>query len=379
MALGDLGADVIKIEHPQRGDDTRAWGPPFVGGESAYFLSVNRNKRSVGVDFKQSEGLEIVRRLASESDVLIENFLPGKLEKAGLGYDVLSELNPRLIYCSITGFGSDGIAAQRPGYDVIMQGMYGLMSITGSPSDEGGEPAKTGVAMVDLATGLFAHGAILAALHGRHQTGRGQKIDCSLMETQLACLVNIGQNWLLGATTEAKRWGTAHESIVPYQAFKCKDGKYMIGAGNDKQFEKLAVAVGMPELSQDPRFRTNKDRTEHRKILINLLQTFFSTKTRVELDAIFKAMGGLPYGPLRNIGEAFQDAQAQHRKMVVKVPHPTIGELPLAGLPVKYSSTKPSIRRAPPLLGQHTEEVLQECLGYTVDDVQRLRKAKIVC
>ncbi len=206
MILGDLGADIVKVEHPARGDDTRAWGPPFASGESSYFLCVNRNKRSVGVDFKRPEGLEIVRRLAQESDVLIENFLPGKLAEAGLGYEDLRALNPRLIYCSISGFGSDGPAAQRPGYDVIVQGMYGLMSITGSPADEGGVPAKTGVAMVDLATGLFAHGAILAALHSRHRTGVGQKIDCSLMETQLACLVNIGQNWLLGATKEAKRW-----------------------------------------------------------------------------------------------------------------------------------------------------------------------------
>ncbi|EWM29343.1 caib baif -transferase family protein c7orf10-like isoform 1 [Nannochloropsis gaditana] len=378
MALGDLGADVIKIEHPGRGDDTRHWGPPFIQGEAAYYLCVNRNKRSVAVDFKRPKGLEILRRLAAKSDVFIENFLPGKLESVGLGYQALSELNPGLIYCSITGYGSDGPAAHRPGYDVITQGMYGLMSITGSPSDEGGEPAKTGVAMVDLATGLFAHGAILAALHSRHRTGRGQKVDCSLMETQLACLVNIGQNWLVGATKEAKTWGTAHESIVPYQAFSCKDGKYMVGAGNDKQFEKLANAVGMPQLCNDPRFGTNRDRAQNRKALIGILETYFLTKTRTELDELFEAIGGLPCGPLRNIGEAFQDEQAQHRGMVVKVAHPTIGDLPLAGIPVKYSGTKPSIRSAPPLLGQDTKDVLQSFLKYTAEEVEEMEREKVI-
>ncbi|GJQ14867.1 hypothetical protein GpartN1_g6658.t1 [Galdieria partita] len=372
MQLGDLGADVIKIERPKTGDDTRSWGPPFApGGESAYFLCVNRNKRSVAVDFSKPSGAELVRKLASQSDVLVENFLPGKLAQYGLGYEDMHRINPRLIYCSLTGFGQTGPYAQRAGYDVIVSAIGGLMGITGP---ENGEPCKVGVAITDLATGLFACTSILSALLARERSGIGQHVETSLLEAQVALLANIASNYLIGGKT-GKRWGTAHESIVPYQGFRTKDGYLIIGALNNSQFQTLCKTLGMENLAQDDKFSNNAKRVENRRQLIQILQETFEKKTT---DEWLKELDGvnLPYGPINTIDQVFRDPQVIHREMIQQIHHPSAGEIRLTGFAAKYSRNKPSIRLPPPLLGQHTREVLRNWL--TTEELNQLEKEEII-
>lgn len=373
MVLGDLGADVIKIERPGSGDDTRSWGPPFADGESAYFLCINRNKRSVTVNLTDPEGVRIVRELARRSDVVMENFLPGKADELGLGYAALSAENPRLVYASITGFGPDGPSAQTPGYDAMVAARGGLMGITG---EEEGSPVKVGVALTDVTTGLFAHGAILAALLARQRTGRGQKIDVSLLESQVAVLINIASSYLIGGK-EARRWGTAHESIVPYQAFKTADGHLTIGAGNDRLFARLCTLLGLPELVEDPRFLHNAERVANRSQLIPLLrERFLRRGTAAWLKELETA--GVPHAPINTMAQVFSDPQVLHRGMVQEVRHPTAGTIKLVGIPVKYNGTPASIRLPPPTLGQHTDEVLGSLLGFDAPTIQSLRQRGVV-
>ncbi|KAG0312937.1 hypothetical protein BGZ99_009197 [Dissophora globulifera] len=386
QVLGDLGAEIIKIENPKGGDDTRAWGPPFAKNidpsdpsqESAYFLGVNRNKKSVTVNLRSSEGRQLIHDLIKKVDVLVENYVPGKLEEMGLGYEELSRLNPRLIYTSITGtyhrrYGQTGPYRMRPGYDVMIEAEAGLMFITG---EENGTPVKVGVAVTDLMTGLYAHGAIMAALLARYRTGRGQHIDCSLIDTQVATLANIGSSYLI-AGQEAKRMGTAHPSIVPYQVLPSKDSHIMIGAGNDGQFQILCSVLGLDSLCEDPAYKTNKDRVRHRKELISILTERLKTKSN---DEWIKALEGrgIPFAPINNIAQTFAHPQVVAREMIQEIDHPKAGTIKMAGPAVKYSDTKPSIRIPPPVLGQHTDEVLTDMLGYDQEQIQKLRASKVV-
>ncbi|KAI8366456.1 CoA-transferase family III domain-containing protein [Choanephora cucurbitarum] len=378
MMLGDLGADVIKVENPQSGDDTRAWGPPFAEnkdssdrshGESAYFLCVNRNKRSITVNMKSEGGRSLLHDLVKHCDVLVENYLPGKLDQMGLGYKELSEINPRLIYASITGYGQTGPYAKRPGYDVIIEAEAGLMHITGEPE---GTPVKVGVAITDLTTGLYAKSAILASLIQRGATGRGQHIDCSLLESQVASLANIASNYLIGGQ-EAKRMGTSHPSIVPYQVFPTKNSFVMIGAGNDGQFAKLCHRLGLDDLCQDARFKNNTDRVKHRQELIQLLQDRLQQyDTSHWLEKLEGA--GFPFAPINNIQETFAHPQIEARGLVHEVQHKRAGTVRLVGPPVKYSESETSIRLPPPLLGEHTDQILTEVLGYSQDKIKHLRQ-----
>ncbi|KAJ1970376.1 hypothetical protein H4R35_005900 [Dimargaris xerosporica] len=389
MLLGDLGADVIKVEHPRAGDDTRAWGPPFAcpndatshgssqagtdQGESAYFLGVNRNKRSIGLDLKTPQGQRVIHDLVQHCDVLVENYLPGKLASMGLGYDQLKDNNPRLIYASITGYGSTGPYANRPGYDVMIEAEAGLMYITGEPDRP---PVKVGVAITDLTTGLYTHGAIMAALIARGRTGRGQHLDVSLLECQLASLANIASNYLVGGK-EATRWGTAHASIVPYRGFSTQDGFIVIGGGNDRQFSILCKVLDLEHLCQDPKYDTNAQRVQHRDELESILETRLQAHTT---DYWLKALEGcgIPYAPLNNLEQTFKHPQVMAREAIKKVQHPTIGPLSMVGPAVHYSQTPATIRRPPPLLGQHSEEILREVLGYSQAQIDNLIKAKVV-
>ncbi|KAF9537899.1 hypothetical protein EC957_007525 [Mortierella hygrophila] len=372
--LGDLGAEVIKVENPKGGDDTRAWGPPFAANldgsetESAYFLSVNRNKKSITVNIRSEAGKQLIQDLVKKCDILVENYVPGKLARMGLGYEDLSALNPGLIYASITGYGQTGPFASRPGYDVMIEAEAGLMYITG---EERGPPVKVGVAVTDLTTGLYAHGGIMAALLARHRTGRGQHVDCSLLESQVATLANIGSSYLI-AGKEAKRMGTAHPSIVPYQVLQTRDSHIMIGAGNDGQFRTLCKVLQLDSLSDNPLYKTNRDRVQNRdeliRILTNRLQTEKNTFWLKALEG-----KGVPFAPINNIGQTFSHPQVLARGMVHEVEHVKAGKIKLIGMPVKYSDTKPTIRTAPPLLGEHTDQVLSSVLGYKDDKIRNLK------
>ncbi|KAJ2659846.1 hypothetical protein IWW48_003252 [Coemansia sp. RSA 1200] len=384
MLLGDLGADVIKVEHPTRGDDTRAWGPPFKAykralqagdkkadsplytapprfpGESAYYLCVNRNKRSVAVDLKKEAGREIIGGLAREADVVVENFVPGTLAAMGLGYDELSRINPRLVYASISGYGATGPYSQRPGYDVIIEAEAGLMHITG---DEHGPPVKVGVAVTDIATGLYAHGAIMAALLARARTGRGQHLDLSLIQTQASVLANIASNYLVGGH-DAQRWGTRHPSIAPYEVFATADGSVCIGAGNDAQFASLCRCIGRPDLSSQPEFRTNADRVANRLALSSAIADALAARSTADALALLDG-GAFPFAPVNSIAQTFSHPQLLARRVVRQIDHPFVGPIRLVGPAVHYSCSDVGIRRPPPMLGQHTELVLRSVLGYS--------------
>ncbi|XP_013089080.2 succinate--hydroxymethylglutarate CoA-transferase-like isoform X1 [Biomphalaria glabrata] len=373
MILGDMGAEVIKVERPDVGDDTRAWGPPFVASESCYFLCVNRNKKSITVDLKKPQGVKLIKELAAISDVLVENYIPGKLSEMGLGYPELSAEFPHLVYCSITGYGQTGEYASRAGYDVIVSGLGGLMNITG-PAD--GDPCKVGVALTDLSTGLYGVSAILASLLSRQQTGRGQHLDCNLLSTNVTSLVNIASNFL-NTGQEGQRYGTAHPSIVPYQAFKTSDGFIIVGAGNDSQFKILAQCIGHPALANDERYATNKARVKNRDVLLQFLFKIFEEKSLSDWLKIFEN-SGIPYGPINNMKQVFSDPQVLHNGLIQEIPHPTIGKVRVVGPAVRYSETKTVEPTAPPLLGQHTHHVLKDILGYSEDAIEKLKKHKVV-
>lgn len=373
MILGDLGAEVIKVENPVGGDETRNWGPPFINNESAYFISINRNKKSIAIDMKMPQGRDLIKELAIKSDVLVENFVPGKLSSFGLDYSSLKQIAPHLIYCSITGYGSTGPYATRPGFDVIAASMSGLLSITG-PED--GEPCKVGVAMTDLATGLYAHGAIIAALFQRMKTGKGQKIDCNLLSTQVSLLVNIGSNYL-NAGYEANRWGTAHESIVPYQSFKTKDGYITIGAASNKQFKILCEILNIQYLLTDSKFQTNKDRVKNRKILISELNNIFLKESTQQWINKFEGCE-IPYGPVNEMKHVFADPQVIHNKMVIDMIHSAAGSIKMTGPAVKYSDSINQGRLPPPSFAEHTDVILSSVLSYSKDKIQCLRDSKVI-
>src|SRR5215203_701698 len=347
MVLGDLGADVLKVEHPERGDDTRHWGPPFAGSESAYFLSVDRNTRSTGIDLKEAEGLHRVKKLVSEADVLIENWRRGSLEKLGLGYDALRKLNPGIVYCSITGFGP-GPDEDRPGYDFLIQARGGIMGITGFPD---GEPTKVGVAIADMVCGLQAAMAVLAALHRRSATGEGARIEVPLFESQLSWLANRAQEYLVSGE-DVGRLGNAHPSIVPYQTFDASDKKLALAVGNDAQFKNLCQAVGRPELAGDERFAENPDRVANREELVTILEEEFRKKTADEwVEEIREA--GVPCGPVNPLTDVFSDDQVLGSGMLRDVKHPVAGTLEMLASPILVDGKRLPIRRPPPILGQH--------------------------
>ena len=380
MMLGDLGADVIKVERPGRGDDSRGWGPPFVGqpyssypGESAYFIAANRNKRSVTVNLKSPEGQEIVRRLASVSDVLVENFRTGVLDKMGLGYEHLHGLNPCLVYCSISGYGRTGPYAERPGYDFIIQAEGGLMGIIGP---EEGPPYRVGVPIVDITSGMFAAAGVLAALRARDQTGEGQLVDISLLDTQVALLANVASNYLVGGA-EPRRLGNAHPNIAPYEAFPARDRWFALAAANQRQWATLCDVIGRPDLKDDPRFVTNGARVSNRAELVSVLNGVFAARDADEWLADLRE-AGLPCGPINAIPDVFDHPQAQARGLALEAEHPTAGPVRLTGFPYKLSQTPAEVRRPPPTLGQHTEEVLVDLLGYSADQVAALREREII-
>jgi len=377
--LADLGADVIKIERPGSGDDTRAWGPPYAKdsegrdtGEAAYYLAANRGKRSVTVDIASSEGQQLLRELVLHCDVVLENFKVGHLKRYGLDYATLKAIKPDLVYCSVTGFGQDGPYAHRAGYDFLIQGMGGLMSVTGERDDlPGGGPQKAGVALTDLMTGMYATIAVLAALTHRDRTGEGQHIDMALLDTQVAMLANVGSNYL-NSGKPPKRWGNAHANIVPYQTFACSDGHIIVATGNDGQYKKFVEAGGRPALAHDARFATNPLRVQNRDVLVPLLADMVKERPRDEWIALLEACG-VPCGPINDVGEVFANAQVQARAMAIDLPHPEAGQVTLVRNPIRMSSTQATSAMAPPLLGQHTDAVLREVLGRSAEQIAALR------
>jgi crotonobetainyl-CoA:carnitine CoA-transferase CaiB-like acyl-CoA transferase len=370
--LSDLGARVIKVERPGTGDDTRAWGPPWVGGTAAYFMSANRNKESIAVDLKHPDGLAVVRRLAARADVLVENFRPGTADELGLGYETLRRENPRLIYASISGFGQTGPYRERPGYDAIAQGMGGMMAITGEPD---GPPVRAGVAIADIGAGMWAAFGIVAALYHRERSGRGQYVDCALLDGQVAWMTYAAANYFATGETP-RRYGSAHPSIVPYQAVAVADGYIMLAVGNDAIWRRFCAALGEPELAEHPSYRTNPDRVAHREDLLAYLDPRLRRRTMAEwLEAFERA--GVPAGPIYTMPQVFADPQVQAREMVVELPHPTAGTVRVTGNPVKLSETPGAVRTAPPLLGQHTDAVLA-FLGYDAEAIAALRAAGAV-
>jgi formyl-CoA transferase len=369
MILGDLGADVIKVEAPGRGDDTRHWGPPFdEGGESAYYLSVNRNKRSITLNLKTKQGLSILKELIKQSDILVENFRVGTLKEWGLSYEALQRLRPGLIYCTITGYGYTGPYREKPGYDFVIQAQGGVMSITGPAK---GEPYKVGVAIVDISAGLYACNAILASLFAREQTGEGQRIDISLLDSQIAWLANVASNYLVSGKSP-QRYGNAHPNIVPYQTFKARDGYFALGVGNDLQWKKLCEILGQSAWAKDPRFATNANRVENRDELIARLENLFKRHDIVHWFSKIEA-SGIPVAPINTIDHVFEDPQVLAREMKLNLPHPTAGTVPLVGSPLKIPTTPVDYRLPPPLLGEHNKEILEELLGLNAEEVEELR------
>ncbi|PHN55576.1 CoA-transferase [Pseudomonas viridiflava] len=382
--LADLGADVIKVERPVCGDDTRSWGPPFLKDEAgqntteaAYYLSANRNKQSVTIDFTRPEGQQLVRELVAKSDIVIENFKVGGLAAYGLDYASLKAVNPKLIYCSITGFGQTGPYAKRAGYDFMIQGLGGLMSLTGRPDgDEGAGPVKVGVALTDILTGLYSTTAILAALAHRDQNGTGQHIDMALLDVQVACLANQAMNYLTTGVAP-RRLGNAHPNIVPYQDFPTADGDFILTVGNDSQFRKFAEVAGQSQWATDPRFLTNKLRVANRGELIPLIRQATVFKTTAQwVDELEAA--GVPCGPVNDLAQVFADPQVLARGLAIELPHTLGGRVAQVASPIRLSETPVEYRRAPPLLGEHTSEVLQALLGMSEGEVVALKGAGVL-
>ncbi|MBD5801581.1 Formyl-coenzyme A transferase [Azoarcus sp. Aa7] len=382
--LADLGADVIKVERPGTGDDTRGWGPPWLkdgqGADTdvaAYYLCANRNKRSVTIDITRREGQDLVKRLAAGADVVLENFKVGGLEQYGLDYASLKAINPRLVYCSVTGFGQDGPYSSRAGYDFLIQGLGGLMSITGRPDgEEGGGPMKAGVALTDILTGLYAANAILAALAWRDRSGEGQFIDLALLDVQVACLANQAANYLATGRSPA-RLGNAHPNIVPYQDFPTADGYMILAIGNDGQFTRFCAEAGRPELAGDPRFATNAERVRHRATLIPLLKQLTVLRSTAEWIAALESLA-VPCGPINTLADVFADPQVHARGLKVTIPHPVAGTVPLVANPMKLSATPPDYRLPPPALGEHTDEILRGTLGLQDGEIARLRASGVL-
>ena len=373
MMLGDMGADVIKVEPVGAGDDTRSWGPPFVAGESAYFLGVNRNKRSITLNMAAKPGQDVLAKLIAKSDVLVENFKLGTLEKWGFGDDWLAAHAPRVIRCSITGYGSTGPKAALPGYDFILQAESGLMSICGEPA---GTPMKYGVAIVDLCTGMLACNAILGALNARHRTGRGQHVEVSLYDSSLAMLANVASNHLVSGR-DARRFGNGHPNIVPYTAYRTRDDMIAVAVGNDGQFAKFATALGNPQWATDPRYARNPDRVAQRETLDTMIEEILAGDgAEAWLDKLGAA--GIPCGRINSVAQALAAPHTAARDMVRTVKHPTAGEVKMLGIPFRFSGTPASVRRAPPTLGQHTEQVLRDELGFSDERIAGLRAEKMI-
>ncbi|KVD54802.1 CoA-transferase [Burkholderia ubonensis] len=384
QTLADFGADVIKVERPGAGDDTRHWGPPYLKdangadtAEAAYYLAANRNKRSVTIDIATPEGQRIVRELAAQSDVVLENYKVGQLKKYGLDYASLRAVKPDLVYCSVTGFGQTGPYAHRAGYDFIIQGIGGFMSITGERDGEpGGGPQKAGVAISDLATGLYSTIAVLAALAHRDRTGEGQYIDMALLDVQVALLANMNTNFLASGKPPV-RWGNAHPNIVPYQTFQTRDGWIIVAVGNDGQFRKFVEAGGRAELADDERFATNPARVRHRETLVPILADMVRTLDKDAWIAALEA-AGVPCGPINDLEEVFDDEQVVARGMQVELPHPCGANVKLVRNPIRMSATPPDARSAPPLLGAHTDAVLRELLGYDDERIAALKAKQAI-
>ncbi|MFC0169428.1 CaiB/BaiF CoA transferase family protein [Pseudoduganella danionis] len=382
--LADLGADVIKVERPGSGDDTRAWGPPYAKDadgkdttEAAYYLAANRGKRSITVDIASAGGQALIRELVRHSDVVLENYKVGQLKRYGLDYESLKAIKPDLVYCSITGFGQNGPYAHRAGYDFLIQGMGGLMSVTGERDDlPGGGPQKAGVALTDLMTGMYATIAILAALTHRDRSGEGQYIDMALLDVQVAMLANMGSNYL-NSGKAPKRWGNAHPNIVPYQTFACSDGYIIVASGNDGQYQKFVEVGGRPDLATHERYATNPLRVQHRDELVPILAEMVAKQTRAfwieQLEAV-----GVPCGPINNLDDVYKNPQVLARELVMEVPHPTAGTTKLVRSPMKMSRTPTDVAVAPPLLGQHTDDILREVLGHSDAEIAALRAQGVV-
>ena len=374
MMLGDLGAEVIKIEEPKRGDDTRAWGPPFAsGGESAYFLSANRNKRSLTLNLKSDEGRALLRRLIARGDVLVENFRTGTLEGWGLGYEEMQAIRPGLVVCSITGYGQTGPYRERPGYDFIVQALGGFMSVTG-PLE--GEPYRAGIAIADLAAGMFAASAVLAALFARERTGEGQRIDVSLLDSEVALMSYVASNYLVSGEPP-RRYGNGHPNIVPYQSFPAQDGYFAFAAGNDGQWARFCEAVGKPEWSADERFATNGARVRNREAVATMLSDLFRTRPAAAWMQLCESIG-IPSAPIQTVDQVFRDPQVIARGLRMEVDHPSAGRVPLVASPLRIPTSPTQVFRAPPLLGQHTDEILRGFLGCTPEQVEAWRKAGVI-
>ena len=373
LMLGDNGADVIKVEIPGTGDDTRKWGPPFIGEESAYYLSIYRNKRSLTLNLQDAQAQEVFMKLAKDIDVVVENFTPGVMGRFGLDYDAVKAVSPKVVYCSISGFGQDGPYRNRPAYDQIMQGVGGLMSITGEPD---GEPQKIGIAVTDIGAGMWSAFAIMAALHHREKSGEGQYIDISMLDAQVAWLTY--QAAFFFANGEApKRMGAAHPTLVPYQAFMCNDGKYInVAVGSERIWGRFCQGMGREDLKDHPDYATNSVRVNNRGAIVSMLQEIFLTRPVAEWVEDLQA-ANVPCGPINDLADVFADPQVLARNMYLEMPHPTLGSIKQTGLPIKFSLTPGGLDRHPPLLGEHNQEILQS-LGYSDADVQSLKEQSVI-
>jgi crotonobetainyl-CoA:carnitine CoA-transferase CaiB-like acyl-CoA transferase len=373
MVLGDLGAEVIKIEQPKIGDESRAWGPPWVKEVSAYFIAINRNKKSMTLNFKTPQGIEIFKSLVRKADVVLENFRPGTMDELGIGYEVLKEINPWLIYCDMTGYGTDGPYRDKPGVDVIVSAIGGLMSITGQPD---GEPVKVGVPLTDVLTGLYSFGAVTSALYLREQIGRGQRISINLLAMQLATLINIGSNYLVGGIIP-RRWGSGHPNIVPYEAHRARDDYLIFGVINERMWKSFCALLEMEELAGDPRFANNTERIKNRQALSEIIDRKLALKTVDEWIPLFD-QAGIPCGPINPLDRVFSDPQVQHLSLVQEVEHPHYGRVKVVGPPAAFSESDVAIQSPPPLLGEHNREVLTRLLGYSDEEVSVLKEQGVI-